>query len=394
MTRPRLPRTVWVLGFVSLAMDLSSEIIHALLPLFITVTLGASVTVLGAIDGVAEATASFAKLVAGRLSDRHQRRKPWILLGYGLAAATKPLFALAGAPLTVLGARLIDRTAKGIRGAPRDAMIADETPPEIRGAAYGLRQGLDTIGAFLAPIAAIALMWAFMQDVRAVFWVAVIPGVASVLLAWVALREPARHATSERLQPLLHGFREVSPACRRLIFVAFLFTLARFSESFLILKGAEAGLSLTLAPLALVLFNFAYLTLSYPAGALSDRHDPRAILAVGIAMLVVGNLVLARTEGLAWAAVGVFLWGGHMALTQGLFARMIADAAPDNLRATTFGLFHFATGIATLPASLAAGWLWDRQGSAATFTASAGMAALSALVLLSLPEDTEPSSRA
>lgn len=390
MSRPRLPRTVWVLGFVSLLMDLSSEVIHALLPLFITVTLGASVTILGAIDGVAEATASFAKLAAGRLSDRNQRRKPWILLGYGLAAITKPLFALAGSPLTVLGARLVDRTAKGIRGAPRDAMIADETPPEIRGAAYGLRQGLDTVGAFLAPLAAVALMWAFAQNVRAVFWVAVIPAVASVALAWLALREPARHTTEGKLQPLLHGFREVSPACRRLIFIAFLFTLARFSESFLILKGAEAGLSLTLAPLTLVLFNLAYLLLSYPAGALSDRRDPRAILAAGMAMLVVGNLVLARTEGHAWAAVGVFLWGGHMALTQGLFLRMIADAAPAQLRATTFGLFHLATGLATLLASLAASWLWDREGSAATFTASAGMALAAGLLLLSLPKSEQP----
>lgn len=386
MTRPRLPRSVWVLGFVSLLMDLSSEIIHALLPLFITVTLGASVTMLGAIDGVAEATASFAKLAAGRLSDRDQRRKPWILLGYGLAAATKPLFALAGSPLMVLGARLVDRTAKGIRGAPRDAMVADETPPEIRGAAYGLRQGLDTVGAFLAPLAAVGLMALFAQDVRAVFWIAVIPGLASVTLAWLALREPQRRTAAGKVQPLLRGFREVSPACRRLIFVAFIFTLARFSESFLILKGAEAGLSLTLAPLTLVLFNLAYLLLSYPAGALSDRRDPRAILAVGIALLVVGDLILARSDGLAWAAVGVFLWGGHMALTQGLFARMVADVAPADSRATTFGLFQFATGIATLLASLAAGLLWDRLGPAATFTASALMALGAGLLLLSLPK--------
>jgi len=385
MSRPRLPRSVWVLGFVSLLMDLSSEIIHALLPLFITVTLGASVTMLGAIDGVGEATAAFAKLAAGRLSDRDQRRKPWILLGYGLAAATKPLFALAGSPLTVLGARLVDRTAKGIRGAPRDAMVADETPSEIRGAAYGLRQGLDTFGAFLAPLAAVGLMILFAQDVRAVFWIAVIPAIASVALAWIALREPARHSASGKLQPLLHGFRDVSPECRRLILIAFLFTLARFSESFLILKGVDAGLSLTLAPLTLVLFNLAYLLLSYPAGALSDRRDPRMILAGGIALLVIGDFVLARTGGLAWGAVGIFLWGGHMALTQGLFARMIADAAPDKLRATTFGLFHFATGIATLLASLGAGWLWDRHGPQATFEASAAMALGAGLLLLSLP---------
>jgi MFS family permease len=386
-TRPRLPRTVWVLGFVSLLMDLSSEVIHALLPLFLTVTLGASVALLGLIDGVGEATASFAKLAAGRLSDRHGRRKPWILLGYGLAAATKPLFALAGTPLTVLGARLVDRTAKGIRGAPRDAMIADETPPAQRGAAYGLRQSLDTVGAFIAPLAAVALMWAFAEDIRAVFWVAVIPAVASVTLAWLLLREPRRHVEAAAPQPLLRGFREVDKASRRLILVAFVFTLARFSESFLILKGHYAGLSLAAAPLVLVVFNLAYLLLSYPAGALSDRRDPRAILVAGIALLIAGNLVLARTDSVAWAVVGVFLWGGHMALTQGLFARLVADSAPERLRATTFGLFHFATGIATLLASLAAGLLWERQGPEAAFTASAVVAALAALMVMSLPDD-------
>ena len=385
IARPRLPRTVWVLGFVSLLMDLSSEIYHALLPLFLTVTLGASVAVLGAIDGAAEATASFAKLAAGRLSDRSGRRKPWILLGYGLAALTKPLFALAASPFTVLGARLIDRTAKGIRGAPRDAMIADETPPEVRGAAFGLRQSLDTVGAFLAPLAAVALMWLFVENIRAVFWVAVIPAIGSVILAWLFLREPSRH-TPTKPQPLLSGFRQVDKGSRQLIMVGFVFTLARFSESFLILKGHYAGLSLAAAPLVLVLFNLAYLLLSYPAGVLSDRRDPRAILVAGIALLVAGNLVLARTDGLAWGAVGVFLWGGHMALTQGLFARMLADSAPEQLRATTFGMFHFATGIATLLASLAAGLLWDRQGPEATFTASAVVAALAGLMVMSLPE--------
>ena len=392
-TRPRLPRTVWVLGFVSLLMDLSSEVYHALLPLFVTVTLGASVAVLGAIDGVAEATSSFAKLAAGRLSDRSQRRKPWILLGYGLAAVTKPLFALATTPLTVLGARLVDRTAKGIRGAPRDAMVADETPVEIRGAAYGLRQSLDTVGAFLAPLAAVALMWLFAEDIRAVFWVAVIPAVASVTLAWLLLREPSRLVETGKAQPLLRGFRDVDKASRRLILVAFVFTLARFSESFLILKGHYAGLSLAAAPLVLVLFNLAYLLLSYPAGVLSDRRDPRGVLVAGIALLVAGNMVLARSDGLAWTAVGVFLWGGHMALTQGLFARMVADSAPEQLRATTFGLFHFASGIATLLASLAAGLLWERQGPEAAFTASAVIAALAALLVMSLPVSERPSER-
>lgn len=383
--RRALPRSVWVLGFVSLFMDLSSEIIHALLPLFITVTLGASVAILGAIDGVAEATASFAKLAGGRLSDRRQKRKPWIVLGYGLAAVTKPLMALATGPWTVLGARLVDRTAKGLRGAPRDALIADDTPPDQRGAAYGLRQSLDTIGALLAPVAAALLMIWLAGDIRTIFWIAVIPAFVAVAILWLFLKEPEQRATDSKPQPLLSGFREVDKDCRRIILVAFLFTLARFSESFLVLKGAEAGLTLATAPLVLVVFNLSYVLLSYPAGALGDRHDPRLILTAGIALLVLGNIVLSSSTGLAGLVVGVGLWGAHMALTQGLFAKLVADAAPTHLRATTFGLFHVATGIGLLLASLGGGMLWDRDGSAATFLASAAIAAAAGVMLWLLP---------
>ena len=381
MNRSALPRSVWVLGFVSLFMDLSSEIIHALLPLFVTVTLGASVAVLGAIDGVAEATASFAKLAGGRLSDNQQKRKPWILAGYGLAAITKPLFALAGTPLTVLGARLVDRTAKGLRGAPRDALIADETPPELRGAAYGLRQSLDTVGALLAPLAAAGLMIWLAGDIRSIFWIAVIPAFVSVAIIILFLREPERHAGSAKAPPLLQSFREVDGGCRRVILVAFLFTLARFSESFLVLKGADTGLSLATAPLVLVVFNLAYVLLSYPAGALGDRRDPRLILTAGIALLVIGNAVLATASGLPGVIVGVALWGAHMALTQGLFAKLLADVAPPHLRATAFGLFNVATGIGLLLASLGAGLLWDAEGSPATFLASAAVAVVAGAML-------------
>ena len=385
MIRPRLPRSVWVLGFVSLFMDLSSEIIHSLLPLFVTVTLGASVAVLGAIDGVAEATASFAKLAGGRLSDRQGKRKPWILAGYGLAALTKPLFALAGTPLTVLGARLVDRTAKGLRGAPRDALIADETPSAQRGAAYGLRQSLDTVGALLAPAVAAGLMIWLGGDIRTIFWIAVIPALVSVAIILLFLREPERQVAQAKPQALLQSFRQVDKDCRRVILVAFLFTLARFSEGFLVLKGVEAGLGLTLAPLVLVVFNLSYVLLSYPAGALSDRSDPRAILTFGIGLLVAGNVMLAATDGLAGLVVGVGLWGAHMALTQGLFAKLIADAAPAELRATSFGLFHCATGVALLLASLGAGLMWDRDGSSATFLASAAVAAAAGVMLWLLP---------
>ena len=390
--RPAIPRTVWILGFVSLLMDLSSEIYHALLPAFVTVTLALPVVALGAIDGIAEATASFAKLVSGRLSDRQQRRKPWILAGYGLAAMSKPLFPLAAGAAELMGARFADRVGKGIRGGPRDAMIADETPAEIRGRAFGLRQSLDTVGALMAPLVAIGLMALLLGDIRAVFWIAAIPAVLSVSLAWLALREPERHVAESNPQPFFSGFRDIDRPTRRLLAVVFLFTLARFSEGFLILKGMDAGLSPTLSPLALVIFNLAFMTLAYPAGSLSDRMRPRSILLTGMAMLVAADLVLAQDVGIGGLVIGVSLWGAHMALTQGIFARMIADSAPAHLRATSFGAFHFVSGIGTLLASVGAGFLWDRDGSQATFLAGAGIAAVAMAVLSLLPDERSASA--
>jgi MFS family permease len=384
--RPKMPRAVWVLGFVSLLMDMSSEIYHALLPVFVTVTLGLPATALGAIDGIAEATANFAKLASGRLSDRSQRRKPWIMAGYGLAALSKPLFPLAQGALALMGARFMDRIGKGVRGSPRDAMVADETPPEIRGAAFGLRQAMDTVGALIAPVLAIALMWLLANDIRAVFWIAVIPAALSFLLSWLVLRESERPKSTGKQPPLFAGFRELAGPTKHLLTVGFFFTLARFSESFLILKGLEAGLSAAWSPLALVLFNLAYVALAYPAGALSDRMKPRSILLAGMAVLIAADVLLAQPVGLAGLAVGILLWGAHMALTQGIFSRMIADSAPDDLRATSFGAFWFVTGIAGLFASLAAGWLWDRIGSSATFYAAAAAAAVAVAVLSLLRE--------
>jgi len=385
-SRPPLPRNVWVLGFVSLLMDLSSEIYHALLPAFITMVLGLPATALGAIDGVAEATASFAKLFSGRLSDRSLRRKPWVMAGYGLAALSKPLFPLAASAPAVMAARFVDRIGKGIRGAPRDAMIADETPPEIRGRAFGLRQALDTAGALLAPLVAIGLMAWLASDIRAVFWIAVIPAGLSFLLAWLALREPEQHLAPLKKSPFFAGFRRLNDDTKRLLKVGFLFTLARFSEAFLILKGIDIGLSEAMSPLTLAIFNLAYVALAYPAGILSDRMSPRSILMAGMAALIAGNVILAETGNFLGLVIGTALWGAHMALTQGIFARMIADSAPEELRATSFGAFWFVTGIATLFASLGAGWLWDRQGSSATFLTSAAIAA-AALAMLSLLEN-------
>jgi MFS family permease len=390
-SRPPLPRNVWILGFVSLLMDLSSEIYHALLPAFITIVLGLPATALGAIDGVAEATANLAKLFSGRLSDRSLRRKPWVMAGYGLAALSKPLFPLAASAPALLAARFADRIGKGIRGAPRDAMIADETPPEIRGRAFGLRQALDTAGALLAPLAAIGLMAWLASDIRKVFWIAVIPAGLSFLLAWLALKEPEEHRSPIKKSPFFAGFRHLNADTKRLLKVGFLFSLARFSEGFLILKGIDIGLSEAMSPITLAVFNLAYVALAYPAGILSDRMSPRAILMAGIAILIAGNLVLAETAGFAGLIIGTTLWGAHMALTQGIFSRMIADSAPEDMRATSFGAFWFVTGIAGLLASLGAGWLWDRQGSSATFLTSAAIAA-AALAMLSLLQHERPAA--
>ena len=384
----RLPRNVWILGFVSLLMDLSSEIYHALLPLFITVTLGLPVAMVGAIDGIAEATASFAKLASGRLSDRSRRRKPWILAGYGLAALSKPLFPLASGAVEVMGARFADRLGKGIRGAPRDGMIADETPAAIRGRAFGLRQSLDTVGAMIAPIAAVGLMIYFAGNIRTVFWIAVIPAALCFLLAWLALKEnSAPRPEGQPRAPFFAGFREINRPTRRLIAVGFLFTLARFSESFLILRGFDVGLSATLSPLVLVVFNLAFFALAYPAGALSDRMSSKTILMSGMGVLIVADVILAQPIGLVGLGIGVTLWGAHMALTQGIFSRLIADSAPPELRATSFGAFYFASGIATLLASLGAGLLWDRDGARATFLAGAGLAAVAMAMLWQLPDE-------
>jgi MFS family permease len=296
---------------------------------------------------------------------------------------SKPLFPLAASAPAVMAARFADRIGKGIRGSPRDAMVADETPPEIRGRAFGLRQALDTVGALLAPLVAIGLMAWLASDIRAVFWIAVIPAALSFLLAWLALREPEQHLAPLKNSPFFAGFKQLDKDTRRLLQVGFLFTLARFSEGFLILKGIDIGLTEAMSPLTLAIFNLAYVALAYPAGALSDRMSPRGILMAGMAVLIAGDVVLAKTEGFAGLVVGTALWGAHMALTQGIFARMIADSAPEHLRATSFGAFWFVTGIATLLASLGAGWLWDREGASATFFTSAVIAAV-ALAMLSL----------
>ncbi|MCI0491766.1 MAG: MFS transporter [Planctomycetes bacterium] len=373
MRSRKIPGTVVLLGLASLCMDLSSEMIHSLLPVFLVSVLGAGTVALGLIEGIAEATASIAKIFSGVLSDHLRRRKPLVVLGYGLAAFSKPLFPLATAASWVLAARFIDRTGKGIRGAPRDALVADMTPPEIRGAAYGLRQSLDTVGAFLGPLAAILLMGALANNVRAVFWVAVLPAFLAVaLLAW-GIEEPARHVDDRAPRTLPHwrDLRLLGAAFWFVVAVGAVFTLARFSEAFLVLRAHQAGLSFAWTPLALVAMNSTYLATAYPAGRLSDRVDRVWLLVLGLAVLIGADLMLAFSHQLGAILVGIALWGVHMGLTQGLLATMVADAAPVPLRGSAFGVFHFVGGCAALLASLLAGALWAASGPVLTFLAGA-----------------------
>ena len=382
---PAIPRGVWVLGFVSLLMDLSSEMIHALLPLYLTVGLGASALVVGIIEGVAEATALVVKVFSGALSDRLRNRKWLTALGYGLAAISKPLFPLATTPAMVFTARFADRIAKGIRGAPRDALIADLTPASIRGAAFGLRQALDTVGAIAGPLVAMGLMLAWSNDFRAVFWVAVIPGVLAFLLVVVGVQEPRvpvgeSHARRERPKFNRELLAILGKPFWLVVTVGAVLTLARFSEAFLILRANDLGVGLAYAPLVLVGMSVVYALTAYPAGRLADRMPPRNLLAAGLAALVAADVALALATNVLAVGAGVALWGLHMGLTQGVLAAMVAHAAPAPLRGTAFGVFNLASGIAMLLASAAAGALWHYVSPAATFWAGAALAAAALLL--------------
>jgi MFS family permease len=383
-TPKKIPRTVWALGLVSMFMDISSEMIHSLLPIFLVSTLGASAALLGIVEGVAEATASFTKVFSGLLSDRLGKRKLLAVIGYGLAAITKPVFPLAVTPFEVLAARFVDRVGKGIRGAPRDALVADVTPPEIRGAAYGLRQSLDTVGAFVGPLAAVALMFLLANDMRAVFWWAALPAAVAVALLVLGVEEPQRLAKAKMTDtPVgLADVRHIGSAFWTIVAVGIAFTMARFSEAFLILRAQDVGLSIALVPLVLVVMNLVYSVVSAPAGKLSDRIDRRLVLAVGLIALVAADFVLAQFGTILGMFVGVALWGLHMGLTQGLLAALVADTAPASLRGSAFGVFNFATGVATLAASVLAGLFWTFYGAQATFFAGAIFAAIALVGLL------------
>lgn len=380
---PRIPKGVWILGFVSLLMDISSEMIHSLLPLFLVGTLGASAFMVGIIEGLAEATALIVKIFSGALSDYLGQRKGLALFGYTLGALTKPLFAIAPVAGVVLTARLLDRVGKGIRGAPRDALVADIAPAEVRGAAFGLRQSLDTVGAFVGPLLAVGLMLLWNNDFRAVFWVAVIPGLLSVLLLLVGVREPKRHVGENRTNP----FRRESLALLSMRYwwvvgLGAVVALARFSEAFLVLRAQQGGIPIAWVPLVMVAMNLVYATTAYPFGKLSDRISHRTLLGAGLLVLIAADLVLARDDHWLTVVIGVMLWGIHMGMTQGLLATMVADTAPVNLKGTAFGIFNLVSGVAMLVASVLAGLLWDHLGPAFTFYAGASFSVVALFALI------------
>ena len=382
----RAPRAVWALGFVSPFMDLSSEMIHSLLPVFLVATLGASPALLGLIEGIAEATASATKVFSGWLSDRLGRRKLLAVIGYGLGAISKPIFPLAVTPFAVLAARFSDRIGKGLRGAPRDALVADVTPANLRGAAYGLRQTLDTIGAFLGPTAAILVMWLTRGDIRAVFSVAVIPALIAVAVLVFAVKErsPATQAPHRPPPIQWSEVRGIGRSYWIAVGVGVLLTMARFSEAFLILRGAGAGLPISLTPTVLIVMNLVYALVAAPAGSFSDRFGRKPLLAAGIVVLCGSDLVLAFAGGVPGVLLGAGLWGLHMGLTQSLLAALVADTAPVKLRGTAFGVFNLATGMTLLLASTLAGYLWSARGEAFTFVTGALFAAAALLGLMVL----------
>jgi MFS family permease len=370
--RPPLPAAIWMLGFVSLLMDISSEMIHSLLPVFLVTALGVSAFTVGLIEGFAEATALIVKVFSGVLSDYWGRRKPLALLGYGLGAASKPLFALATGAGSVFAARFIDRVGKGIRGAPRDALVAELAPASARGAAFGLRQALDTVGAFVGPLLAVALMLLWANDFRAVFWVAVVPGVLAVALLLFGVREPARAAGRPAVNPIRRdNLRRLPRAYWWVVGIGAVFTLARFSEAFLVLRAQQGGLPLAWVPLVLIVMNLVYSLSAYPFGKLSDRVDHRTLLSLGLVVLIAADAALAASNHWAWVGLGVSLWGLHLGITQGLLATMVADSAPVDLLGTAYGFFNLVSGVALLAASALAGLLWDWAGAAVTFIAGA-----------------------
>jgi MFS family permease len=384
-TTPRIPRTIWALGFVSLFMDMSSELVHSLLPVLLATGLGASALAIGLIEGAAEGLVMVTKVFSGYISDAVGKRKPLVLIGYGLAAASKPLFPLASSVAAVATARLIDRFGKGIRGAPRDALVGELAPPSIRGACFGLRQSMDTVGAVLGPLLAMLGLWLLAGNLRAVLWIAVVPAVVCVVLLVVAVPEPDHETKPARLPITREGFARLGVEYWRLVALGGVIALARFSEAFLVLRASGIGLPLPLIPLVLVVMSVVYTFTAYPVGKLSDRMPRHVLLALGMLVLAAADAVLAIARGNVALFAGIALWGLHMGMTQGLLATLVADTTPVAYRGTAFGVFNLVSGIALLAASAAAGALWDAFGPWAAFAAGGGLCVVSAVLALRRP---------
>jgi len=377
-----LPKAIWVLGFVSLLMDISSEIVHGLLPVFLVTVLGASYTSVGLIEGFGEATALILKVLSGPLSDFMKNRKSLVLAGYFMGALSKPLFAIAQSSSFILSARMFDRMGKGIRGAPRDALIADITAPELRGKAYGLRQSLDTVGAFLGPLFAIGLMYLLHNNFRMIFWIALIPGALAVLLIIFGVHEP-KHNTTKKNKWRFNDIRKFSHTFWIVCVFGALLQLARFSEAFLILRTNDLGLAVGLAPLVLVTMNIVYAVIAYPAGVLSDRVDRKIIILIGFLFLILADIAVGLGTNLYWVFSGIILWGIHLGLTQGLLSALVVDSCPTEYRGTAFGIFNLFCAMALILGSPLAGYLWDKYGAATTFLTGAAVALAGIVVLVS-----------
>lgn len=383
----KIPTGIWAIGFVSLFMDASSELIHALLPA-LYLSLGVSMATVGIIEGIAEATAAITKVFSGALSDWLGKRKLLAVIGYGLAALTKPLFPLAHSVDLVFAARFIDRVGKGIRGAPRDALIADITPDEVRGAAYGLRQSLDAAGGFIGPILAVSLMFLLSDNITLSLWFAVIPAVLCMAFLIFGVEEP-ENVPSSRAKGKKNGLplnradlTQLNGRYWLVVLIGTLFSLARFSVAFLALRAMELGLPVGLSPLVLIIMGIVFSLSSYPVGVLADRMDRGRLLALGFIALIIAEILMANASHYGLVLLGIAVWGLHLGLTQGLLSTLVADSAPDHLRGTAFGIFNLANGIALLIASLVAGILWQMLGASTTFYTGAAFAGAALTLLL------------
>ncbi|MFV0476031.1 MAG: MFS transporter, partial [Pikeienuella sp.] len=371
---PSMPATVWMLGCVSLLMDVSSEMIQTLLPLYLSAGLGASALAIGFIEGLSVAIATAVKFFSGVFADWSRRAKPLAVIGYGLGALSRLIFPLAVSVDQIVLAKAMDRVGKGVRGAPRDAILAAAAPPAIRGAAFGLRKSLDTVGGFLGPLIAVGAMMLMAGDIASVFWLATIPAALAMAALIFGVREPAGERAAKREGFSFSAALKLTPAVRAVIALAALIMLARFSEAFVLLKSLEAGFAPTWVPLSMVVMHAVYGLAAYPVGRLSDRIGVSGLLLWSLFFLAAAHLVLAFAATVWVYLLGTMLWGLHMGFSQGLLGAMIAGAAPDAMKGSAFGAFNLVTGVVVLIGNTAAGWFWMSMGSAAPFLIGAGLA--------------------